>query len=251
MTFDRAPVIPKEPCVTRLSPKFAGRWGRHRKARWISEHASVLTCAVIVICAGTVVAGAKLVTGNPQHVPPRPPQVRYFGVFEPSAPHSYAQIAQFGHDVGRQPNMVSYYSGWREPFQKGFAETAASHGASTLVQIDPTNIPLGRIAAGKYDSYLGTFADAVAAFRRPVIISFGHEMNGFWYSWGYHHSPPHAFIAAWRHVVTVFRRHGADNVRWLWVVNSLSQQTGPPRDSVAWFSVRHVGRRQRLLLEAQ
>lgn len=242
MTFDRAPV--KELCVTRLSPKLAGRWGRHRKARrarkatWISEHASVLTCAVIVICAVAVVAGAKLTTGKPPRVPPRPPTVRYLGVFEPGAPHSYSEIARFGQEVGRQPNLVSYYSGWREPFQEGFAETAASHGASTLVQIDPTHIRLAKIAAGKYDSYLTSFADAVAAFGRPIVICFGHEMNGFWYSWGYHHTSPHDFIAAWRHIVTVFRRHGADNVKWLWDVNSLSRLTGPPQDW--WPGSRYV-----------
>ena len=63
-------------------------------------------------------------------------------------------------------------------------------------------------------------------------------MNGFWYSWGYHHTPPHDFIAAWRHIVTVFRRHGADNVKWLWDVNSLSRLTGPPQDW--WPGSRYV-----------
>jgi hypothetical protein len=34
---------------------------------------------------------------------------------------------------------------------------------------------------------LGThraYAAAVRSYQRPVILSFGHEMNGFWYSWG-------------------------------------------------------------------
>ena len=57
------------------------------------------------------------------------------------------------------------------------------------MQIDPTNISLAKIADGGYDSYLLSFANAVAAFRHSVIISFGHEMNGYWYSWGYHTSP--------------------------------------------------------------
>jgi mannan endo-1,4-beta-mannosidase len=198
--------------------------------RWVNQHASAVTCAAIVICAALVVAGVKL-SGKPPDPPARPaPELRYFGVYEPDAPNSYDGITGFARAVGRQPNLVSYYSGWRESFQQAFAKAAASHGATTLVQMDPTNIVLARIAAGRYDGYLDSFAREVAAFRRPVIISFGHEMNGFWYSWGYHHTPPHDFIAAWRHVVTVFRRNGANNVKWLWVVNSLSSQTGPPRD---------------------
>jgi mannan endo-1,4-beta-mannosidase len=59
------------------------------------------------------------------------------------------------------------------------------------------------------------------AFGHPVILSFGHEMNGNWYSWGYGHTSPATFVAAWRHVVRVFRAAGAANVTWLWAVNSI------------------------------
>jgi hypothetical protein len=55
-------------------------------------------------------------------------------------------------------------------------------------------------------------------------------MNGYWYSWAYHHSSPASFVAAWRHIVTVFRQHGANNVTWLWQVNSASARTGPVHD---------------------
>jgi hypothetical protein len=46
-------------------------------------------------------------------------------------------------------------------------------------------------------------------------------MNGTWYSWGDGHASPAAFVAAWRHVVGVFRAAGAANVTWLWTVNSI------------------------------
>lgn len=47
-------------------------------------------------------------------------------------------------------------------------------------------------------------------------------MNGDWYSWGYRHTSAAEFVAAWRHVVTVFKEQGAGNVTWLWTVNSLA-----------------------------
>jgi mannan endo-1,4-beta-mannosidase len=31
---------------------------------------------------------------------------------------------------------------------------------------------------------------------------------------------PTVYVSAWRHIVTVFRAQGADNVSWLWTVNS-------------------------------
>jgi hypothetical protein len=60
-----------------------------------------------------------------------------------------------------------------------------------------------------------------------VVIGFGHEMNAPWYSWGYGHTPAKVFVAAWQHVVTVFRNQGADNVTWLWTINADTPKTGP------------------------
>src|SRR6202044_526006 len=52
------------------------------------------------------------------------------------------------------------------------------------------------------------------------IIGFAHEPNGSWYPWGAGSVSPDVWVAAWRHVVNVFRAQGADNVIWLWTVNS-------------------------------
>ncbi|HEY0719604.1 MAG TPA: glycosyl hydrolase, partial [Streptosporangiaceae bacterium] len=64
------------------------------------------------------------------------------------------------------------------------------------------------------------------------------EMNANWYSWGYQHVPPATFIAAWRHLVRVFREQGADNVTWLWTL----QADGPHTGRVAnwWPGSRYV-----------
>ena len=64
-------------------------------------------------------------------------------------------------------------------------------------------------------------------FGHAVVIGFGHEMNGSWYSWGYGHVAPSTFVAAWRHIVTLFRSQGAENVTWLWTVNQDRPGTGP------------------------
>jgi mannan endo-1,4-beta-mannosidase len=210
------------------------------EATWLSRHSNAVICAAIVICAAVVIAAAVVITGvklsstgpDKQDPVPGSRHIQYLGVYEPGAPGSYTGVLQFARAVGRQPNLVSYYSGWNEPFQTQFAEEAASHGAMTIVQIDPTNISLASIAAGAYDSYLTAFASEVASFRYKVIISFAHEMNGNWYSWGYQHQSAASFKAAWRHIVTLFRQHGASNVIWLWQVNSLSGKTGPPS---AWW----------------
>ena len=129
----------------------------------------------------------------------------YIGVYESGAPSSYAGVTKFTAKTGIKPRLVVYYSGWFEPFKAAFATTAARHGAVPLIQINPKGINLAAIASGKYDSYLSSYAEAVRSYHHPVILGFGHEMNGNWYSWGYRHTSPAVFVAAWRHIVTVFR----------------------------------------------
>jgi hypothetical protein len=167
-----------------------------------------------------------------------PPARAYVGVFAPPAPASYAGVTAFTAATGVRPGLVAYYSAWNEPFRAGFAAQAARHHALPLVQIDPAGISLAAIARGHYDAYLRTYARAVRASGRRLVLSFGHEMNGTWYSWGYPHVSPTVWVAAWRHVVTLFRNVGASNVTWLWAPNVT--EPGAPSLSAYWPGARYV-----------
>jgi Glycosyl hydrolase family 26 len=151
----------------------------------------------------------------------------YLGVSEAGETTSYQPVNQFAGAVGRQPDIVLYYSSWKQSFQEQFAAQVHAHGATPFVQIDPGHTSLAAIAAGHYDAYLRSYADQVKAYGHSVIIGFAAEMNGDWDPWGYRHTSPAVFIAAWRHVVTVFRRQAADNVIWLWTIDVTEPGTGP------------------------
>ena len=191
----------------------------------------VVLAALVAAAIAVAFTGARLTM-----VPTPPPSVHaslpsassaYLGVYEPGVPPAYAPIASFAVAAGRQPNLVGYYSGWAQPFASSFARKVRKHGIIPYVQIDPTYASVPAIAAGAYDVYLRGYADSVRNFGHAVVIGFGHEMNGNWYSWGYGHVAPSAFVAAWRHIVTVFRGEGADNVTWLWTINQDRSGTGP------------------------
>jgi mannan endo-1,4-beta-mannosidase len=187
-----------------------------RKLRWIA-----LAGVVIVIAAA---AGVSLYDRSADRTGPLPvdlpttPQ-SYLGVYAAGTPTSYGPVTAFANATGAKPDVVMYYSGWFVPFPAAFAATAASNGAVPLVQMDPDKISVAGIAAGRYDGYLTEYAESIRAYHHPVIVSFGHEMNGTWYSWGYRNTSPATFVAAWRHIVTLFRELGAGNVTWLWTVN--------------------------------
>ena len=191
-----------------------------------------IAIAVAAIVGATAFAtAAGLRDKSTTAVPPAAPDVyrvlptqsqSYLGVYAPPVPNSYAGVTSFTRTTGVTPDVVMYYSGWQEPFQASFAKAVAKHGAVPLVQIEPTGVSLAAVAAGRYDGYLTSYADAVVSYGNAVILSFGHEMNGSWYSWGYRHSSAAEFVAAWRHIVNLFRIAGARNVTWLWTVNVTS-----------------------------
>jgi mannan endo-1,4-beta-mannosidase len=187
-----------------------------RKLRWIA-----LAGVVIVIAAAAGVSLYDRSAGRSGALPvdlPTTPQ-SYLGVYAAGTPASYGPVTAFANATGAKPDVVMYYSGWFVPFPAAFAATAASNGAVPLVQMDPDKISVAGIAAGRYDGYLTEYAESIRAYHHPVIVSFGHEMNGTWYSWGYRNTSPATFVAAWRHIVTLFRELGAGNVTWLWTVN--------------------------------
>jgi mannan endo-1,4-beta-mannosidase len=172
------------------------------------------------------------VPSAPAHASLRPSLSSYLGMDEGGTSLGYDPVADFAVAAGRQPTLVGYFSGWVEPFAAGFARTLHSHGIIPFVEMDPTDASIAAIAAGDYDDYLREYADAVRDFRHSVVIAFGHEMNASWYSWGYGHVAPGTFVAAWRHIVTLFRQEGADNVTWLWAVQADRSGTGP---IAAWW----------------
>ncbi len=180
------------------------------------------TVAAVVATVVLAVTGCLTPLTSQQPLTPVPVPARPLtGVYEPGAPGSWSQIAEFTGATGVKPRIVVYYSPWNDPFSTSFAQTAWDHDAYVLVELQPNGVTLASIAAGSSDAYLGSYADAVVAFRHPVILSFGHEMNGTWYSWGDGHTSPATFVAAWRHIVRLFRAAGAANVTWLWTVNSI------------------------------
>ena len=175
-------------------------------------------------------------------LPARPES--YMGAFVKGVPGSYAPVRALAKATRARLSLALYYSGWRESFRSVFAFQAAANGTVPFIQIEPSKVNMAAIVAGVYDTYLETFATSVANYGaktgKAVIIGFGHEMNGSWYPWGYRHVSPAVFVAAWRHVVTVFRQQGADNVTWLWTVNIIDARDGIPSPQPWWPGSSYV-----------
>jgi mannan endo-1,4-beta-mannosidase len=211
---------------------------RHRAGLAAKIAAVCIAVAIIVTfvayASGWPTQRAQATSQRGLHALPTTPG-SYIGIYTHESPQSYAGVKAFTTASGIKPSVVVYYSGWPEPFQTDFATTVANDGAVPLVQMNPTGASVAAIAAGRYDSYLSAYAKAVRAYGHPVILSFGHEMNGYWYSWGYTHTSPTAFVAAWRHIVSLFRTLGAQNVTWLWTINNFQKKTTTVPSPGPWW----------------
>jgi hypothetical protein len=220
---------------------------RHQGRRRQERPRRIVRTALGIIAVAAIASGVIIYNKSTDPAGPLPVHLpadsgSYLGVFEKSAPASYAGVSAFTNTIGAKPDVVMYYSGWYVPFPTGFATTVANNGAVPLVQMDPDDIRVAAIASGKYDAYLSEYAEAVRLYGHPVILSFGHEMNGNWSSWGYQHTSPAVFVAAWRHIVTLFRTLGARNVTWLWTVNIINdtQRGMIPRPNQWWPGSSYV-----------
>ena len=86
----------------------------------------VILVAVVIAAVAVIFAISRLFsTSDPRIAPARLPSTpaSYLGVYEHGALRTYQPVANFAKAAGRQPNLVGYYSGWREPFETSFAET--------------------------------------------------------------------------------------------------------------------------------
>jgi mannan endo-1,4-beta-mannosidase len=142
-----------------------------------------------------------------------------------------ALTAKSGMHVGAE----EFYATFGAPFLPGREDGAEKAGMLPVLQWNPLHSSVAAIAAGRYDAYLRSYARAVRAFDCPIVLSFGHEMNGSWYPWGFTHTPAAVFVAAWRRIVTVFRAEGASNAIWMWTANRYVPGAKRVTSPAAWW----------------
>ena len=87
----------------------------------------VILVAVVIAATAVIFAVSRLFPSSvsrvaPAQLPSTP--ASYLGVYEAGALKTYQPVADFTKAADRQPNLVGYYSGWGEPFETSFAETA-------------------------------------------------------------------------------------------------------------------------------
>jgi Glycosyl hydrolase family 26 len=205
----------------------AGRSKRSLTGRRLSSSGGALLAVLAVLCLAAAPPGPARGAGGAQR------QIG-FGAYIPNSYEYPGLIDRYARLVGRRPVIVSRYPNWSTaPFTHHAMAAIWDRGAVPLVTWEPwtaseKGISLRAIAAGRYDGYARRSAREAIAWGRPILLRFAHEMNGGWYPWGTGHGySPATYVAAWRHLVRLFRSVGATNVQWVWSPN-VDEQGGFP-----------------------
>jgi hypothetical protein len=160
-------------------------------------------------------------------------------------PNTTTKLQAVERGLGRRFDMVYRFHDLDDPVPTREERALVRSGRVLHIAIDARIYqPPGRTAAwtdvtaGAYDRALTADARGIAALRRPVFVTFGHEPD----KPGGPPTPPGAFVAAWRHVHDVFLRAGARNAVWVWVVTGYPPYFGavgslwPGNRYVDWIS---------------
>jgi Glycosyl hydrolase family 26 len=142
-------------------------------------------------------------------------------------------VASYQDSVGRKVAWVYFSNNWfhGEVFPIETASWIRQGGAIPFIRlmlrssadtdIAEENYTLEAIVAGTFDRKLKAWGNSARAFGTPLIVEWGTEMNGQWFSWnGYWNGKqdgPKLFRDAYRHIVQTI---DAENITWVFHINS-------------------------------
>ncbi|MET3719987.1 MULTISPECIES: glycosyl hydrolase [unclassified Arthrobacter] len=153
-----------------------------------------------------------------------------FGVATPGGAGAGAELDAVAALVGESPGIVLSYKDFGQAPPVGELDAVVNRGAVPLVTWEPwiagngvtqPAYALARVAAGDFDPYISQWGAALAAWGKPLMLRFAHEMNGNWYPWceAVNGNQPGDYARAWRHVHDLVSAAGANNVNWVWAPN--------------------------------
>lgn len=205
---------------------------------WKNLSVAVLALALAVPVAVSVDGTA---TAAPGPVPVPASGQAYLGAFTPGGPYNPAAMDSFVAAAGQRPGVQMWFQGWGaagSAFDGAALDAVAARGAVPMVSWEPWDwtkgvsqpaFNLGAIASGQHDAYVRSWAQAAAAWGKPMFLRFAHEMNASHYPWSEQVNGNSAgeYVRAWQHVHGIFEQVGATNVSWAWVPSISYEGTTP------------------------
>lgn len=154
-------------------------------------------------------------------------------------------VAGWDAATHHQADLAVSYVSMSQPLAPSFVHSVfrIDAGAEPVIEITlgtgagaggtgGSSVPLTSVLNGSLDSWLAGLRAQLNTAGKPVVISFGPEMNGGWYTWG---RQPVNYVKAYRYV---HAKLGTGGITYLWQVTSLKTADPTPywpgSDVVDW-----------------
>ncbi len=160
-----------------------------------------------------------------------------FGVVIADYSNSHGGLSSLEQKLGTSLAIISIYKQFGNPDNSDLLQSdldySKKNNKTLLIAWEPWDPSLGmrqqidyvqQIIDGKQNKYIDRFARQIRTYGKPVIIRFGHEMNGNWYPWG---DRPEEYKAAYRAIVAKFAQAHITNVAWMWSINAENAPASP------------------------
>lgn len=192
--------------------------------------------AFIAIAAGAFWACDRFAVATRAETPTGPD----WGVYQiyMGAARFRGRLDQSISTFASKPDYVMFYRDMGRPFPADGIQVIEDTGATAIISLElwrwhgRRTLQLPRILSGEWDAFFRQWATDAKRFNRRVLLRFGFEFNGDWFSWG---GKPELFVAAWRRARAIFDAVGADNVEWVWAANITSHPGGPDNDMHRYY----------------
>ncbi len=151
---------------------------------------------------------------------------------EADAATLYSYLSSFESITTKECAVAMWYVSYAEEFPADRCNAVRSKGAIPMVTWEFWLTPVGittleMISTGSLDAVIADFAADARSWGHRMFLRPMHEMNGNWYPWsgtwnGGAGVGTAEYIAAWRHIYSLFVTAGAGNVTFVWSPNSRS-----------------------------
>jgi endoglucanase len=185
--------------------------GLKRKIKSFVVLSAILACS-LVLC------------GNWQKVSANSTREIKYGAFIEDQPTTQG-IKDFENLQQKHLDVVNMFINWETNFSdiKDNFDAVYANNSTMSLTWEAWGMSNSDIANGLKDEYIRKMANDIKAYNKNITIRLFHEANGNWYDWALGDSKVNTnetFIAAFRHVVDIFREVGATNVKWDFNVNA-------------------------------
>src|SRR4051812_1187327 len=152
---------------------------------------------------------------------------------------SAAKLRADESSMGRRFDLTYHFHRIGDLVPNADERTELAGGRKLHINIESAGYSYAAIARGAADVGLAAQARGVSSISSPVYVTFEHEPD---VKTKVSRGTPAEFVAAWRHVHSLFRAKGAGNAVWVWVTTGWYPNFPryaalyPGNDVVDWIS---------------